>query len=877
MGKDKKLSEKLFYAISKGKRCGIFKQWSQAKPLVDKFPGAAYKGFNTLNDAVNFMILGDIQLPDILIFEDTENGQGEAVLTFANRNAIALQTGLVGASNTNLSNSSDGETEEKFVDAHEFPIIHIDGCCLNNGNGSQSRAGIGVYWGQDHTMNVSEPLKCNKKTNNTAEISAAIRALEQVKEQNLQNVLVKSDSKYVVDGITKWMVKWKTTNWLTNQGTDVENKELWIRLDVLNDQTKPRWQHIPRELNSMADRLAKEGADADVVHITVESQGQQIIQPQSVSCCVICSQEASFDVLACSSCSKKVHVKCSGLPQYQISVFRKSNRKFSCEVCVLGAGNLSVRRSVGEKEAEVNHQSKIESESVQISPGSSEEFKSLKEDIASVKSYLGNFESEILRVITQLRDENVQMKEKMCEERVKVCEKEKQEVSLLLQKVENREKDLKVQLDNLRDKNAKLANECDNLRSNISRHKETEVTLNNRICEKDEMISKLRSEIVKSSKRPTDSPKKSSMNNQDVHVQSVDPGQNNDVQCVSTVMTKNRFVNDQRTPVQNHQERNPNAVHVRDYKDPLSTFYRMSFKSERKEFNSIEQAFQYIKALRHRDERTAQKVMRAKHAGIANKIGREVRIHPQWDKEKEAIMYQLLSEKTEQSAAFRNELKKTGEKDIQVDIRDKFWGIGPDGNGHNVLGKMLQDLRREIKNHEMKPKVAIIGSSIVKNLRGDRFSRDFLTRTHRAYTIPEAEVTLRDSKESADVIVYQLLSNDMKVKSEEECLSNLANLVTKTKQSHPGAKIIVSLPPNRGDSAALNCKTNTINAGVKSHYRDDQVVTVCDNSNLAYRGEPDGRYICSDGVHPTPEGERILFRNIRQSINAVLRNKVVKS
>ncbi|KAK3096486.1 hypothetical protein FSP39_000620 [Pinctada imbricata] len=183
---------------------------------------------------------------------------------------------------------------------------------------------------------------------------------------------------------------------------------------------------------------------------------------------------------------------------------------------------------------------------------------------------------------------------------------------------------------------------------------------------------------------------------------------------------------------------------------------------------------------------------------------------------------------------------------------------------------MWQDLRREIKNHEMKPKVAIFGSSIVKNLRGNRFSRDFLTRTHRAYTIPEAEVTLRDSKESADVIVYQLLSNDMKVKSEEECLSNLTNLVTET-------KIIVSLPPNRGDSVALNYKTKTINAGVKSHYRDDQVVTVCDNSNLAYRGEPDGKYICSDGVHPTPEGERILFRNIRQSINAVLRNKVVKS
>ncbi|KAK3107812.1 hypothetical protein FSP39_022741 [Pinctada imbricata] len=110
----------------------------------------------------------------------------------------------------------------------------------------------------------------------------------------------------------------------------------------------------------------------------------------------------------------------------------------------------------------------------------------------------------------------------------------------------------------------------------------------------------------------------------------------------------------------------------------------------------------------------------------------------------------------------------------------------------------------------------------------------------------------------------------MKTKTESECLTDLQKLVTETKELKKGAKIVISLPPNRGDSPCLNHKTNIINATVKSIFAEDRGVFVCDNSNLSYRGEPDARYICNDGVHPTPAGKRVLFGNIRQAIARVL-------
>ena len=319
----------------------------------------------------------------------------------------------------------------------------------------------------------------------------------------------------------------------------------------------------------------------------------------------------------------------------------------------------------------------------------------------------------------------------------------------------------------------------------------------------------------------------------------------------------------------------PNAVHVRGHRDPLSNFYSMEFKWHGGTFHSLEQAFQHVKAVKHGDMHNAERILNSRHAGIANKIGRNVWLDRRWDNDKEGIMYSMLQEKVRQSKEVHDELLRTGEMDIVNVEPDGFWGVDRDGKGQNVIGKMLFDIRRDIKRaNETEsrglPSVSIIGSSLINNLDGKTFSRHLRTEVKTAYTIPQAEVAVKQLKGRPDVIVYQLLSNDLKKLSADECLRNLQNLVTMTKGVKPGAKIIILLPPNRRDNIQWNNKTNIINARVKEIYCGDNIVSICDNSNLSHRGEASYKHIAIDGVHLTPDGEVLLFSNIHQAVRSVL-------
>ena len=87
-------------------------------------------------------------------------------------------------------------------------------------------------------------------TNNQMELMAALRALEYVLSQNVVgDVLVHSDSSYIINGITKWVAGWKKKGWITSTKTPVENRELWEGLDAAVEQLRAsgvpvRWQYV---------------------------------------------------------------------------------------------------------------------------------------------------------------------------------------------------------------------------------------------------------------------------------------------------------------------------------------------------------------------------------------------------------------------------------------------------------------------------------------------------------------------------------------------------------------------------------------------------------------------------------------------------------
>ena len=96
------------------------------------------------------------------------------------------------------------------------------------------------------------------------ELTAAIMALEALTRPC--RVDLHTDSRYVMDGITKWIVGWKSRGWKTADKKPVKNEDLWRRLDEARTRHQVKWHwvkgHAGHELNERADALANAGIDA---------------------------------------------------------------------------------------------------------------------------------------------------------------------------------------------------------------------------------------------------------------------------------------------------------------------------------------------------------------------------------------------------------------------------------------------------------------------------------------------------------------------------------------------------------------------------------------------------------------------------------------
>ena len=132
-------------------------------------------------------------------------------------------------------------------------IIYTDGGC----RGNPGIGGWGVflsYQGVEKKIYGSE----KQSTNNKMELTAAIKALESIKKDI--PIVIYTDSKYVLEGITKWIIGWKKRNW-----KKVKNIELWQQLDELNQRFEVDWQwvkgHSGNVGNDIADALANKAMD----------------------------------------------------------------------------------------------------------------------------------------------------------------------------------------------------------------------------------------------------------------------------------------------------------------------------------------------------------------------------------------------------------------------------------------------------------------------------------------------------------------------------------------------------------------------------------------------------------------------------------------
>ncbi len=136
--------------------------------------------------------------------------------------------------------------------------IATDGACKGNpgpgGWGALIRSGA-----HEKELSGGEALT----TNNRMELMAAIEALNALKRPCA--VTLSTDSRYVMDGLTKWIHGWKRNGWRTADKKPVKNAELWQALLAAAERHQIKWKwvkgHAGHPDNERADKLASDAAE----------------------------------------------------------------------------------------------------------------------------------------------------------------------------------------------------------------------------------------------------------------------------------------------------------------------------------------------------------------------------------------------------------------------------------------------------------------------------------------------------------------------------------------------------------------------------------------------------------------------------------------
>jgi ribonuclease HI len=140
--------------------------------------------------------------------------------------------------------------------------VFTDGACSHNGS-VKAKAGMGVYFSEGDPRNVSKRI-VGKQSNNTGELSAILEVFTilQSEIQSGKKITIYTDSKYCINSLNVWAIKWEKNNWTKKGG--IQNLDLIKRgYELCKKYKNVTLKHIKAH-TGYTDELSKgnEGADA---------------------------------------------------------------------------------------------------------------------------------------------------------------------------------------------------------------------------------------------------------------------------------------------------------------------------------------------------------------------------------------------------------------------------------------------------------------------------------------------------------------------------------------------------------------------------------------------------------------------------------------
>ncbi|TGZ77727.1 ribonuclease H-like protein, partial [Ascodesmis nigricans] len=225
-----------FYGVQSGKVPGVYTDWPTAKAQVVGVVKPKVRVFLTRTEAEEFVGEGLVAPP---IPATTISTTREEEETLSNTEPPSKRSRTDSSSSLSpISPISPGPTSPTLAAALASAVpppdpqpqspssvlrIYTDGSALSNGR-HNSRAGIGVYFGEADSRNISEPLTGPRQTNQRAELTAILRAITAAPLH--RPVLIFTDSQYAIKCVTVWHQAWERNNWKNSTGKPVENRDL---------------------------------------------------------------------------------------------------------------------------------------------------------------------------------------------------------------------------------------------------------------------------------------------------------------------------------------------------------------------------------------------------------------------------------------------------------------------------------------------------------------------------------------------------------------------------------------------------------------------------------------------------------------------------